>query len=88
MEDSHDQLPHALGSLKSACDGFQMDSSALEVTIGGRAAQRTPLQILVDIEGPDSTFQQDVSDYFCYAQLAQQVRCCCHHDSCHAPHTR
>ncbi|KAL3138111.1 hypothetical protein ABBQ38_005341 [Trebouxia sp. C0009 RCD-2024] len=51
---------------------WQMDSNALESTIGGSAARRTPLQILVDIEGPDSTFQQDVSDYFCYAQLAQQ----------------
>ena len=52
---------------------FQMDSGALESSIGGRAAQRSPQQILVDIEGPDSTFQQDVSDYFCYAQLAQQA---------------
>ena len=55
---------------------FQMDSGALESSIGGRAAQRSPLQILVDIEGPDSTFQQDVSDYFCHVQLAQQASAC------------
>ena len=54
-----------------------MDSSALESSIGGRAAQRSPLQILVDIEGPNSTFQQDVSHYFCYVQLAQQASACC-----------
>ena len=53
-----------------------MDSSALESSIGGRAAQRSPLQILVDIEGPNSTFQQDVSHYFCYVQLAQQASAC------------
>ncbi len=47
-----------------------MDSDALEATLGG---QPTPLQVLVDIEGPDSLFQQDVLDYFCYAQLAAQV---------------
>ena len=55
---------------------MQMDSNALEATIGGRAARRSPMQVLLDIEGPDSTFQQDVTDYFCYAQLAQQVSCC------------
>ena len=55
---------------------MQMDSGALESSIGGRAAQRSPLQILMDIEGPDSTFQQDVSDYFCYVQLAQQASAC------------
>lgn len=55
---------------------WQMDSGALESSIGGRAAQRSPLQILVDIEGPDSTFQQDVSDYFCYVQLAQKASAC------------
>lgn len=68
-------LDGLVGMLTCACGGAhaQMDSNALESTIGGSAARRTPLQILVDIEGPDSTFQQDVSDYFCYAQLAQQA---------------
>ncbi len=50
-----------------------MDSAALEASIGGQAQQRTPLQVLVDIEGPDSTFEQDATDYFCYDQLVAQV---------------
>ena len=50
-----------------------MDSNALEATIGGRAPRRSPMQVLMDIEGPGSTFEQDVSDYFSYAQLLQQV---------------
>ena len=50
-----------------------MDGDALEESLGSRAQQRTPLQVLVGIEGPGSTFQQDATDYFCYAQLANQV---------------
>lgn len=56
-----------------------MDSNALEATIGGRAMQRSPMQVLTDIEGPGSTFEQDVSDCFCYAQLAHQVHTCSQH---------
>ena len=41
--------------------------------MGGRSQQRSPMQVLVDIEGPGSSFQQDAIDYFCHAQLASQV---------------
>ena len=50
-----------------------MNSVALERSLGAEAPPRTALQVLVDIEGPDSTFQQDATDYFCYAQLASQA---------------
>ena len=53
-----------------------MDSNALEASLGAGAAPRSPMQVLLDIEGPDSTFQQDATDYFCYAQLASQVSLC------------
>lgn len=54
-----------------------MDSEGLEAKLGGQSQQRTPLQVLVDIEGPGSTFQQDATDYFCLAQLTSQVRTFC-----------
>ena len=49
--------------------------------MGGRSQQRSPMQVLVDIEGPGSSFQQDAIDYFCHAQLASQVciPCTPHH---------
>ena len=52
--------------------------------MGGRSQQRSPMQVLVDIEGPGSTFQQDSIDYFCHAQLASQVciPCTPHHLLC------
>ena len=52
--------------------------------MGGRSQQRSPMQVLVDIEGPGSTFQQDSIDYFCHAQLASQVYILCtpHHLLC------
>ena len=51
----------------------QMDSDALESSLGGTAQQRTPLEVLTQIEGPATSFQQDALDYFCYTQLASQV---------------
>ena len=51
----------------------QMDSDALESSLGGAAQQRTPLEVLTQLEGPTSSFQQDALDYFCYTQLAPQV---------------
>lgn len=51
----------------------QMDSDALERSLGGSAQQRSPLEVLSQIEGPGSSFQQDALDYFCYSQLAAQV---------------
>ena len=54
-----------------------MDSEGLEAKLGGQSQPRTPLQVLVDIEGPGSTFQQDATDYFCLAQLTSQVRTSC-----------
>jgi len=61
-----------------------MDSEALEASMGGRSQQRSPMQVLVDIEGPGSSFQQDAIDYFCHAQLASQVciPCTPHHLLC------
>lgn len=61
-----------------------MDSEALEASMGGRSQQRSPMQVLVDIEGPGSSFQQDAIDYFCHAQLASQVctPCTPHHFLC------
>ena len=58
-----------------------MNSEALEASMGGRSQQRSPMQVLVDIEGPGSSFQQDATDYFCHAQLASQVCILCtpHH---------
>ena len=56
---------------------LQMNSVALERALGAEAPPRSALQVLVDIEGPDSTFQQDATDYFCYAQLASQVTTNC-----------
>lgn len=49
--------------------------------MGGRSQQQSPMQVLVDIEGPGSSFQQDAIDYFCHAQLAGQVctPCTPHH---------
>ena len=51
----------------------QMDSDALERSLGGSAQQCSPLEVLSQIEGPGSSFQQDALDYFCYTQLASQV---------------
>ena len=52
---------------------MQMNSVALKRSLGAEAPPRNAMQVLIDIEGPDSTFQQDATDYFCYAQLASQA---------------
>lgn len=65
--------PHCENKLLTHAFNPQMDSAALESTLGGAAQQRTPLEVLTQIEGPTSCFQQDALDYFCYTQLASQV---------------